>query len=78
MITPCDCMVRQNSSGNTVCRRCNGDWYSCECSTTHTLSCPEFVAEAWGTDPDDFVQSYLEDYLVQTYENTSLRVHKEK
>lgn len=36
---PCECMTYQNESGDTVCRRCRGDWYGCDCPQVHSICC---------------------------------------
>jgi hypothetical protein len=28
---PCSCEAVEDALGQTVCRRCRGDWYGCEC-----------------------------------------------
>lgn len=41
MDIPCECLVREGPNGETVCRKCNGDYYACECSTRHSIRCPK-------------------------------------
>lgn len=36
----CECMYTQNESGDSVCYRCHGDIYSCECPLIHSRMCP--------------------------------------
>ncbi len=35
----CECMFKQNERGDSVCNRCRGDIYSCECPLLHTRKC---------------------------------------
>lgn len=35
----CECMATQNASGDSVCRRCRGDIYACECPLEHSIRC---------------------------------------
>lgn len=46
MEVPCDCMVRQDNLGQIVCRKCNGDWYACECEGRHSRHCESAWQEA--------------------------------
>ncbi len=35
----CECMFKQNKYGDSVCNKCHGDIYSCECPLLHTRKC---------------------------------------
>ncbi len=35
----CECMCFQNENGDSVCIRCRGDIYSCECPLRHNPNC---------------------------------------
>lgn len=46
-LEPCDCMAFQDpNTGDTVCKRCRGDWYGCDCPIVHTRKCPERPKES--------------------------------
>lgn len=38
-VAPCSCMTFEDDLGQTVCKRCHGDFYACECPV-HTRRCP--------------------------------------
>lgn len=37
----CECMYTQNENGDSVCKRCRSDIYSCECPFVHNFTCDE-------------------------------------
>jgi hypothetical protein len=40
---PCLCYVTETVWGETLCSRCRGDWWACECPTHHSRHCPHNV-----------------------------------
>lgn len=41
MLYICECMFIEQSDGSSMCKRCRGDIYACECPMTHSIRCPE-------------------------------------
>lgn len=37
--TLCACMYKEDHLGQSVCKRCNGDVYGCECPYVHSILC---------------------------------------
>ncbi len=37
----CECMYTQNSVGDSVCNKCHGDIYACDCPLAHSRRCEE-------------------------------------
>lgn len=36
-------MVEENDIGQSVCRKCKGDFYACDCPMIHVHSCSHFI-----------------------------------
>ena len=37
-MNPCSCITTTDRLGQTVCRRCHGDYFACECPA-HSVRC---------------------------------------